>query len=405
MADVYNYIVPTGTITVDATDIQDEVIAEYKDVFGADLVVTPQTPQGALIVTETLARIAVADNNATLANQINPNLAGGVFLDAILALTGSMRVASTPSTVTCTITGIAGTSVPAGSQASETGSGNNNLFELTETVVIPTGGTLLNVPFQSVVDGPIPAEASTLTQIVSDVLGWETVTNPDAAIPGQSTQSDIAARLLRNQTLFSQGSSLAGAIIAAVTQVDGVKSLSFIENIAGTTETIEGVTMVGHSIYLCVDGGNVNDIASAIVSKKSGGCAYNNGASMDPQSITVIEPFSGQSMDVLFDLPDVIEIVVRATVSANSSIQNPTSAVTQAILDYAAGKLNGEAGLTVGTSVSCFELAGAITQESPGIFVHNLETKISGSFSNDEILINPWEIANIDPSSITVVIT
>ena len=91
MADPYVYTVSTGTITVDASVIQAQVIAEYQGLFGADLIVTPDTPQGMLITAETLARTAAAENNAAIANQINPMLAGGVYLDALLALTGTFR--------------------------------------------------------------------------------------------------------------------------------------------------------------------------------------------------------------------------------------------------------------------------------------------------------------------------
>ena len=85
MAD-YQYIDTTGVIVPDTATIQSEVEGEYKAVFGQDLVVTPNTPQGVLITAEVAARSNVVRNNAALANQINPNLAGGVFLDAIWAV-------------------------------------------------------------------------------------------------------------------------------------------------------------------------------------------------------------------------------------------------------------------------------------------------------------------------------
>lgn len=409
MADVYTYIVPTGTVTTETGAILEQVENEYKTTFGADLIVTPETPQGALIASETLARVAVADNNAALANQINPNIAGGVYLDAIMALTGSSRNAATHSTVLCTLTGVEGTLIPAGSQASETGSGNANLFASVGAVTIPPGGSISNVPFQSVVTGPIPANSGTLTQIVSDVLGWETITNPVGATLGQDTQSDVAARSFRRKTLFAQGVSLSGAIIAAVRAVEGIKSVSFLENIANSTQTISGVSMVAHSIYVCVAGTGFSndDVAAAILSKKSAGANFNNGASGSPQSVAVTDPYSGQVIDVLFDIADDVAIAVQTTVSANSSIQDPETAVKKAIVDYANGDINGENGFVIGAAVSCFELAGAVNVEAPGIFVHNLETKkiSGGSFSNAEIPIEIFEIATIIDSNITVTVT
>ena len=84
--DNYEYINPTGLIVPETSTLLLEVQNSFKDVFGSDLVVTPDTPQGVLITLLTLVRAAVVNNNAALANQINPNKAGGVFLDAILGL-------------------------------------------------------------------------------------------------------------------------------------------------------------------------------------------------------------------------------------------------------------------------------------------------------------------------------
>ena len=162
MANVYEYVVPQGVIEPDTGVIQTDVQTEFQNAFGSDLIVTPNTPQGILITGEVLARTAAAANNAAVANQINPNLAGGVFLDAIIALTNPAgRTLGTPSTVLVTITGVVGTIIPAGSQASETVTGN--IFETISDETIPTGGVLTNVAMQSVVNGP-----STCSSIHSD---------------------------------------------------------------------------------------------------------------------------------------------------------------------------------------------------------------------------------------------
>jgi hypothetical protein len=403
MADVYEYILPTGVIVPDTAVISEDVIGEFQETFGTDLVTTPNTPQGLLIVSETAARTAVADNNAALANQINPNVSGGVYLDALLALTGSERTKDTPSVVTVNITGVSGTVIPQGSQAQDSIYGN--LFQTTQTVTIVDGAA--TVVMNSVLNGPIAAEASTLTQIVSNVLGWETVTNPDAAVLGTVTQSDEQARFLRRVTLFAQGASTAGAIISALYLTTGVTSVFFQENVLPTTEVINGVTMVGHSIYACVDGGSDLDVATAIQSKKSAGASYNNGGSMTNVSQNVTVPFSGQVIAVLFDRPDVIEIGVAVTVIQTQPVQDPVTAAQQAILNYAAGLISGLDGLIVGANVSPWELGGAIASQYPGLYVSDLQIKnitASGSYQYTEIDIDVFQIANIQQSAIVVTV-
>src|ERR1700722_6581036 len=111
----YEYLNPTGVVVPDTSGLLTDVQSEYQAVFGTDLIVTPDTPQGVLITAETLARTEVVNNNAALANQINPNIAGGVFLDAILALTGMQRTVATPTVVpNVSLTGVAGTVIPGG---------------------------------------------------------------------------------------------------------------------------------------------------------------------------------------------------------------------------------------------------------------------------------------------------
>ena len=237
MADVYDYILTTGVIVSDTGVINEEVITEYQQAFGSDLVTTPNTPQGVLITAETAARVAVADNNAALANQINPNVAGGVFLDAIGALTGTYRTPATPSTVTVTLSGVSGTIIPLGSQVSD--SVYNNIFE-TETTVTLVSGTA-SVVMRSLATGQIAAGAGTLTQILSNVPGWESCTNSAAAVLGTSTETDEQFRNSRRVELFAQGASTAGAIISAVNLVDGVTSMSFLENVAATPRRLKAL--------------------------------------------------------------------------------------------------------------------------------------------------------------------
>lgn len=384
MADVYNYVTSTGVITTDAQTIQTEVQAEYLAAFGADLNLAPNTPQGILISTETLSRIAVADNNAALANQINPNEAGGIFLDALLALTGAARMPATHSTVLCTLTGVVGTSIPAGAQISDA---SNNLYEIVSTTVIPSGGTITDVPFQSVLTGAIPGAANSLTTIVSNILGWETVNNPAAATPGIATQSDVSARALRKNTLALQGMGLAEAITSGLYATPGVTSLTFQENVASTPETINNVPMVPHSLYTCVGGtATLQAIAQTLTNKKSGGCAYNNGLGI-PQDVVVTNEFSGQDIHVLFDTPSFLTINIIVTVHAFTSVQDVQTVVKNAILTYAAGGIPNEPGFVVGGNVSPFQIAGAINILVPGLFVQEVQVAVQ-SFTQQGTITN-----------------
>lgn len=397
MADNYQYINTTGTIIPDTGDILTTVQNEFKAAFGDDLDTSPATPQGLLITGETVARDAIVRNNAALANQINPNLAGGVYLDAVCALTALFRDPATRSVVTATLTGVPNTTVPAGVRA-KTAAGD--LFETTATVVISVGGTV-DAPMRSVDFGPIPANSAALNQIVDNVLGWETITNTLAAVLGQNQQTDAALRKKRVRTLALQGVALPEAITSALYDVPEVKSLTFRENVTNAPATIDGVLMVEHSIFVCIDGGADEEIAQTILATKSLGADFNGDT-----TIAVIEPSSGQEYNVKFDRPDEIDIAVRATVKVVGSLLDPVTAVKDAIMDYINGDIEGEDGFVVGGSVSTWELSGAVNRYAPGIYVQNMETKLlpGGTFANTELPIEIYEVARLLRSDIAVVL-
>lgn len=394
MAD-YEFITSRGVIVPDTASLRTDVENEWKEAFGQDLVVTPDTPQGVLITAETEARDAVARNNAELANQINPDIAGGIFLDAIWRLTRGTRRPATRSIISGAILGgVANTIVPAGSLAAVQGSGDQ--FRTTATVIIGAGGTA-TVNLESVEFGPIAAPAGQLVNVATAVLGWETITNPSAAALGRLEESDIAARRRRRQTLALQGASLPEAIMSRVSALEGVRSIAFRENVANTTQVIDGLTLDPHSVYVAVDGGVQAEIADALLASKSTGAGWNGNT-----SVSVVDPFSGQTMTVLYEIPAAIQVFARVTARFNGL--DGQTIIPQAIVDYANGELEGDEGFAIGRDVNPFELAGAINQVEPRIFVTLVELSTDGiTYSAAPITISLQEVARISAGSVTVI--
>lgn len=397
----YEYINSTGVIIPDTADLLGETQQSFKDVFGQDLVVTPDTPQGIIITALTIVKDLLVRNNAALANQINPLIAGGIFLDAILALTGYVRDSQTKSTVLVNMAGVPGAVIPAGITG-KTPAGD--VFSSNTSVVLDASG-LGTVEFSCIVAGPIGAPAGTLNTIVSGAIGLETITNPSDAVLGTETESDANAKIRRKFTLALQATNIAEAITSAVSKTAGVHSLFFRENNADVTQVIDGITMIAHSIYLCVDGGSDSGVAESINKTKGGGCSYNNGPGTHV-SVPVTNQYSGQVVDVKFDRPLIVQILVRATIGINQAIEDPAAAVRKAIVDYSNNMVPGTTGLIVGADVSCFELSGAVNRESPELFVQNMEISLISplNFSNNSIPIAGWQKAVIEQSSITVIL-
>jgi len=393
----YQYIDQTGLIVPDTAAVQAVVEDEYRAVFGQDLVTTPNTPQGVLIAAEVTARAEVLRNNALLANQINPNLAGGVFLDAIWALTGGQRIAASRSVIEgVELLGLAGTVIPAGSQASLE---DGTLFETTAEVTLDLAGEAV-VNFQAVDAGPIAANPGALNQIVTAVLGWDSVTNPNAATLGRDQETDLASRVRRKNTLSLQNVALSAAITSALYDTPNVRSLVFRENVTASTATVDGISLLPHSIWVCVDGGTDQAVALTLLTHKSLGANW-NGAT----TVNVTDPASGQVYPVKFERPTAVPVKARFTVRNAGALTDPVTLVRQAVLDYAAGLQEGEAGFVVGASVSAFELAAAINRQAPGVYVQNAEVSLlSPTTWGSQVVLALNQIATILAAQIEVTV-
>lgn len=397
MAD-YEYLDTTGVIAPDTGTVQTAVENEFKAALGQDLITTANTPQGVLITAETTARSNVLRNNATVANQINPNLAGGVFLDAIWALTGGQRYDATYSVVPgAQLLGLPGTFIAAGSQASLA---DGTLFASVSDVTLDGGGNG-TVDFQAVEPGPTAVNPGALTQIVTAVLGWDQLTNPTAATIGRNDESDLAGRQRRKNTLSLQNVALPLAATSALYDIPNVKSLQYRENFTKADATIDGIFLLANSVWACVDGGTDAEVAAALLENKSLGANWNGAV-----TVNMPHPGTGQTYPVKFDRPTSIALAARVTVRNGSALTDVPAAVRQAILDYAAGLLEGEPGFIVGGSVSSFELAGAVNREAPGVYVQKCEISLASviSWSTAEIAIALNEKATITSGAIEVVV-
>lgn len=110
--------------------------------------------------------------------------------------------------------------------------------------------------------GPIPAPAGSLTDILSPVAGWISLTNYDAGITGSNQETDAELRLRRLNSLRLLGAATVEAIRARLLQeVPGVTSVIIFENVTMTQTplqfTFSGPFVTGNTIVPTLDGNNL----------------------------------------------------------------------------------------------------------------------------------------------------
>ena len=395
----YEYNDTTGIVVPDTSEVKSQVEQEYKNALGQDLDTTESTPQGRLIEAETIARKRVIENMALLANMFNPQQAYGIFLDSIASLFGIERVGATRTRVLCQLTGTANTVIPANAQAKDS---NGKIYYAEDSITLDSSGNN-NGYFVCMEKGAIECPANSLTEIVTAVIGWDSIDNASAGIIGNEQESD---NVLRSRLSIDQftGIAILKAIHSAIMRVDGVEDCLVIDNSTNASDitTITGVTIPAHSLFICVEGGANADIAKAIFDTKSAGCGYTTGTG-HTQTVQVVDEINDISYSVSFDRPSYQAIEVEVELATGQATAVIQSQVKQAIVNYASGKVAGVDGLTIGKNVSPFEIASAITQELPDLYIASVKVAKSGeTLTAQEISINPNEKATISETDITV---
>ncbi|HEJ9485640.1 TPA: baseplate J/gp47 family protein [Proteus mirabilis] len=394
MAD-YRYINNKGVIVPDTSMLRNNVEDEFRAVFGQSINLSPETPQGVLATMEIENRDAIVRNNAELANQINPDIAGGVFLDAIWALMGGERINATHSYLSdVEFTGIPGTIIPKGSQAlTITGA----IFETLSPLIIANNGKI-NGDMRAKEYGPITCGVGQLNKVASSVLGWEKVNNLTHAVVGRHAESDIKARRRRKQTLAKNTVSVAEAITSSLYELEGVNSLSFRENFNDKALVVDGISLLPHSIYVCVEGGDSHEIAKSLLRTKTIGAAFNGDI-----EINVIEPASGQEYPIKFSRPKEVPVFCR--VSVKKSNIDAQTIIPNALEKWVQGEIDGDNGLVVGREVSPFEISAAINAVEPHLFVTKVELSTDGKNWNVALIpIKLNQIARLPKGAVQVVI-
>ncbi|MFY4822009.1 baseplate J/gp47 family protein [Aliarcobacter butzleri] len=392
----YEYVVENGVIVPDTSTTKTDTIEELRTITGFEnMDFSDETPQGGIANAITLVKDDLVRNNAYIANQFNPNLAKGAFLDAIGSITDTKRFKATFTMVyDVELRGSANTYIP-DTLTAITSDGNE--FKIVSSTVIGLNG-IVKANFKAVKEGSIPCVAGALDTVSTSVLGLESIINPNDGVLGEDRENDIRYKRRRENALAIQGTGTSEAIISGLYSLPSVKSLKFLENQASIPVTIEEVDLVANSVWVCVDGGTDEEIARMIKAKKNDGCALNGST-----KVSIIDEYSGQTLEYKFDRPEEIPILLRITVK-NSSL-SPQTLIPFACMEWANGNLERDDGLVVGRSVSPYEIGSAINEVEKSFHILDIKTSTDGTtWSNSVVEIKAWQVARLTATAVTVVV-
>lgn len=162
---------------------------------------------------------------------------------------------------------------------------------------------------QSSTVGEVNAEANSLTVILTPQLGWDSVTNPQAASPGRNLETDEQLRLRFRETKFERASNILEALYSALINLEGVEEVRIYEN---DTDIVDAFGVPAHSFMPIVLGGVSIDIANTIWENKPMGIrSYGD-------TVVVIFDTQGFSHNIGFERPDPLPVYITINLTTDS---------------------------------------------------------------------------------------
>ncbi len=295
-------------------DILTSIETQEKANINAAIVVTPEEPLGQIngIFADALRQAWEA--LAIAYNGFNPDAAEGFLLDALCALTGTIRLKATYTRVNVTCNLDPGVVIRSGVHFAHVENFPSIRFTPVEDFTneeLSTDDFVVEFRAESL--GPTALNFETLNQIATPITGWNYCVNDNnEAIIGRNEETDAELRTRREERLQAQGSGTTGAIASAVLDVDGVISVTVFENVGDVTD-VDGLPP--HSFEVLVYDGESpaadnEEIAQEIHNNRPAGIP-----SYGSDSANAVDEFTGETVVEKFSRPTTLEVYIDITVT------------------------------------------------------------------------------------------
>ena len=254
---------PDGVQVQTFQEIYDELAAGYRVIYGEDINLEPNSPDGQRVAIEAQLVLDSQSFGALEYNQRDPDFALGQSLNSIIKLSGITRRPTTRSQVDVVVTTDRPLTLPT-DYAVEDDLGQ--AWTTLNAIDIPPGGTTVTLFAENF--GAVEADPATVINPVTVVIGVLSVTNPTAATVGIDEETDQELRIRRNRSLETPTSSSTGRMFTALANLPNVTDVAVYENDTDVTDA-DGIP--AHSLWVVVEGGSVAAIVETMTKNKTGG--------------------------------------------------------------------------------------------------------------------------------------
>lgn len=368
-----------------------EILAEREEniqtFLGDDFIITGESVVANLQTSDADRESSIQELLLYIASQLDPNQAEGIWLDYICALNNIRRYTATQTIIPITVTGTPGTTKNVG-ELVIVDEDTDEYYTNENPIVLDINGTA-TATFKATSYGPITALPTSDFSIKTPTIGISSVEyNTDGrAIIGRNTETDEELRARRENNLYKTATSTLNSIKAEVSELADVQSVQVYEN--DTNATVDSIP--AKSFEVVVLGGNDNEIASVIMSKKPAGIqAY--GSTVIP----IVDDLN--TINIGFTRPT--EVPVELTITFTSATTQSDEWKSQ-VKDTLVSKFNEE--FNVGEDVYVYKLYSVLNNFPEIIDVTNFEVEtVSDGTWASSVDIASRELATLSVDHITL---
>jgi len=254
---------PDGIQVQTFQEIYDELAAGYRAIYGEDINLDPDSPDGQRVAIEAQLVLDAQSFGALEYNQRDPDFALGQSLNSIIKLSGITRRPATRSQVDVEVTTDRPLTLPPDYAVEDDLGQAWTTLNAIDIIAGETTVTLFAETFGAVEAGP-----ATVVNPVTVVIGVLSVTNDLSAVVGIDEETDQELRIRRNRSLETPQSSSTGRMFTALANLPSVTDVAVYENDTDTTDS-DGIP--AHSLWVVVEGCAVSGIVETMVKNKNRG--------------------------------------------------------------------------------------------------------------------------------------
>ena len=311
-------ITDKGLVIERLNEIIERLSTEMRNIYGNDINIDPDTPDGQLIG---IFSQSLADINEIIAGvyaNSDPYTAVGNWLDSQVKYVGIERNREAYSYLpNVRLNVMSGTIIPSGYTVTD----ENGTEWLTTNSATATGATLV-MQFRSAEYGAFHLPTNKELTPKTIVLGVQSVTTTSESIKGRLRESDasLLLRFMRSYTINSLDNR--EGLEAVLLSLPDVKDARVYENYTNVTDA-NGIEP--HSINAIVIDGSDEDIATAIIKKKSLGCGVQG-------SNEVVIFYDSLDRIVKFDRATPVDVSVKVKiVRSGATIDVDTQSIKESV--------------------------------------------------------------------------